>query len=466
MTSIHTLTEERRMFFSDLRFNKHRFIDFLGMMAKHHRHPLSAQIGLFFHGRAADEAYASPGVWESLRTEVRKEARGVPVLMGEEGQEEIGYLYDISDTRDPAREDLRTLLWHYDDMRDGVFLRAQLGKEDKETQAAVMDACRALAEESADEKERSLVALGAAYVTLSRLGLNAEEEAGLPLILTEYNDMDAEKTLTGIQRIAQRILGPVARHIREEARNHEKGNDLSGRTHPSLGDAEESGSDRSRAGDGRRSALERASGTIGSVERSILSAGGAAGISRSFSGDEQDPTASVGGAAEGDRVDAPRPADGVSKVLGRVRRGRSMGGTGATHEGVVSSSVGGLDEILREENRKESERIDNEMWGNPYAEEEEEPEDEVPFVPGAWARMRRRFLQVQRPQEWKRMLKEQEASAYLAQIEKNYQEEYLRICEREEANIPQEELTFLENVQRRNAIGQMVKEFLMEDLQH
>ena len=130
--------------------------------------------------------------------------------------------------------------------------------------------------------------------------------------------------------------------------------------------------------------------------------------------------------------------------------------------------MGGLDEILREKNRQESERIDNEMWGNPYEEEdeEEEPEDEVPFVPGAWARMRRRFFQVQRPHEWKRMLKEQEASAYLAQIEKNYQEKYLRICEREEANIPQEELTFLENVQRRNVIGQMVKEFLMEDLQH
>jgi hypothetical protein len=32
--------------------------------------------------------------------------------------------------------------------------------------------------------------------------------------------------------------------------------------------------------------------------------------------------------------------------------------------------------------------------------------------------------------------------------------------------MPQEEMSFLENVQRRNAIGQMVKEFLMEDLQH
>ena len=115
---------------------------------------------------------------------------------------------------------------------------------------------------------------------------------------------------------------------------------------------------------------------------------------------------------------------------------------------------GGLDEILMEKHREEEE------------EDEEEPEDEVPFVTGEWARMRRRFLQVQRPQEWKRMLEEQEASAYLTQIEEHYQEQYRRMCEREEERIPQEELTFLENVQRRNAIGQMVKEFLMEDLQH
>ena len=64
------------------------------------------------------------------------------------------------------------------------------------------------------------------------------------------------------------------------------------------------------------------------------------------------------------------------------------------------------------------------------------------------------------------MLKEQEASAYLTQIEEHYQEMYRRICEKEEESIPQEELTFPENVQRRNAIGQMVKEFLMEELQH
>ena len=129
---------------------------------------------------------------------------------------------------------------------------------------------------------------------------------------------------------------------------------------------------------------------------------------------------------------------------------------------------GGLDEILR----KKNERIACDMWGNPYPEEDEddedaeEPEDEVPFVPGEWARLRRRFLQRQRPKEWQRMLEEQEASTYLAQIERNYQEEYLRICEKEEEHIPQEELTFLELVQRRNAIGQTVKEFLMEELQH
>ena len=51
MTSIHTLIEERDRFYADLRFNKNRFIDFLGAMAKHYRHPIPAQVGLFFHGR-------------------------------------------------------------------------------------------------------------------------------------------------------------------------------------------------------------------------------------------------------------------------------------------------------------------------------------------------------------------------------------------------------------------------------
>ena len=57
MTSTHTLLEERDRFYSDLRFNKNRFIDFLGAMAKHYRHPIHTQIGLFFHGSAAGVAY-------------------------------------------------------------------------------------------------------------------------------------------------------------------------------------------------------------------------------------------------------------------------------------------------------------------------------------------------------------------------------------------------------------------------
>ena len=221
MTSVHTLIEERDRFYSDLRFNKNRFIDFLGAMAKHYRHPIHTQIGLFFHGSAAGAAYASPATWESLRTGVQERASGVPVLVGVEGKEELHYLYDINDTHDPLRQDLRSLLWHYEEERDGDFLRAQLGAQGKDTRETVIEACRTAAEEYPDEKARELVALGAAYVTLSRLGFDAEEEVGLPLILTEYNDVDAEMALYGIQSVAQLILNPVARHIREEARKVE-----------------------------------------------------------------------------------------------------------------------------------------------------------------------------------------------------------------------------------------------------
>ena len=342
MTSVHTLIEERDRFYSDLRFNKNRFIDFLGAMAKHYRHPIHTQIGLFFHGSAAGAAYASPATWESLRTGVHERARGVPVLVGVEGKEELHYLYDINDTHDPLRQDLRSLLWHYEEERDGDFLRAQLGAQGKDTREAVIEACRTAAEEYPDEKARELVALGAAYVTLSRLGFDAEEKVGLPLILTEYNDVDAEMALYGIQSVAQLILNPVARHIREEARNHAEEHDPAGRTHPSLGDTDESVGDRRGEGVSTGSALGRTSESIddGNVE-GILSTGGTEGVSRSLSGDDTDPAAPMGDAAEGDVTKTHRADDGVPEVLGGFGRGRSVEGSGASDEGVESSPVGG-----------------------------------------------------------------------------------------------------------------------------
>ena len=93
------------------------------------------------------------------------------------------------------RQDLQTLLWRYDEARDGDFLRAQLGAQGKDTREAVIEACRTAAEEYPDEKARELVALGAAYVTLSRLGFDAEEEVGLPLIRfadPRSREMDAD----------------------------------------------------------------------------------------------------------------------------------------------------------------------------------------------------------------------------------------------------------------------------------
>ena len=342
MTTVHRLSEERSRFFSDLRYNKNRFIDFLGAMAKHYRHPISTQVGLFFHGNAASEAYAPAATWAYLNADLRDDARGVPVLSNEAAKDELHYFYDMSDTRDSARQRLEALIWRYDDARDGAFLRAQLGAEGKETAAAVVDTCRTLAESRTDAKEREIVPLGAAYVTLSRLGFDAEDVVGLPLILTEYNDVDAEKTLMEIRAIAQEVLNPVARHIREEARHHAKEHDPAGRTHPSMADAGESVGDRRGEGTGTGSALGRTSGEEGErTVEGVLSSGGGAGISRGLSGDDADPATPVGEAAEGDVTKTHRADDGVPEVLGGFGRGRSVEGSGASDEGVESSPVGG-----------------------------------------------------------------------------------------------------------------------------
>ena len=52
MVTANTLIEERERFLRELRFNKTRFVDFLGAMAPHYKQPLARQIGIFFHATA------------------------------------------------------------------------------------------------------------------------------------------------------------------------------------------------------------------------------------------------------------------------------------------------------------------------------------------------------------------------------------------------------------------------------
>ena len=182
MVTANTLIEERERFLRELRFNKTRLVDFLGAMAPHYKQPLARQIGIFFHAPVDGKSYAEERLWTRLKSEVKDGAAGVPVL-ADDGKSTL-YLYDLADTENAARPELQSLVWHYDEAKDGAAVRALLASEDgrRSTADCIVAACRS--EEKEGDSE--LIALGSAYIALSRLGIDAEAEVGLPLLLAEY----------------------------------------------------------------------------------------------------------------------------------------------------------------------------------------------------------------------------------------------------------------------------------------
>lgn len=227
MVTANTLIEERERFLRELRFNKTRLVDFLGAMAPHYKQPLARQIGIFFHAPVEGKSYAEERLWTRLKSEVKDGAAGVPVL-ADDGKSTL-YLYDLADTENAARPELQSLVWHYDEAKDGAAVRALLASEDgrRSTADCIVAACRS--EEKEGDSE--LIALGSAYIALSRLGIDAEAEVGLPLLLAEYDDVNAEELLENINRTAASVLDPIAKAVRERQREEMRDADRSRMEH-------------------------------------------------------------------------------------------------------------------------------------------------------------------------------------------------------------------------------------------
>ena len=65
--------------------------------------------------------------------------------------------------------------------------------------------------------------MGATYLILERLVMDAEEHIGLSLILAPYENVDAEHLLEDIQRAVMTVLDPLAKEIRaREQRDEER----------------------------------------------------------------------------------------------------------------------------------------------------------------------------------------------------------------------------------------------------
>lgn len=122
MITRNALLAEQEQFFSEIQYNKGRYIDFLDTMARFHKYPLRQQISLYFHAAADGTAYASRDIWERLGTTVKADAVGVPILEGEKGREDVRYIFEARDTLDYKREDIQARFWQYDEDMHGAHI--------------------------------------------------------------------------------------------------------------------------------------------------------------------------------------------------------------------------------------------------------------------------------------------------------------------------------------------------------
>ena len=335
MVTAEALIDERERFFQELRNNKTRFRDFLGAMAAHYRQPIARQVAIFFHAPAAGRAYGEESLWERFGTDLRHDAEGVPVLSADERS--VIRLYERSETQDAGHPLFDQLVWTYDEARDGAALRRVCGAEEGQTAAeAVLAKMSRLREEGYSELEL----LGAGYLALERLGLDAEEHLGLPLILAPYENVDAEQLLSGIQRAARTILDPLAQEVRAHiAQEQEQEQERKENEHDAVygeRDGAADGASEERGGGAR----ESGAGESGDQQ----SDGAVRGDELSVSGRGAD---AAGGAA--DREPAPGVVRGGDGAVAAGGEGDPRTGRDTAHTGTVGSAAEGVSPVLPSE---------------------------------------------------------------------------------------------------------------------
>lgn len=232
MITRNALLAEQEQFFSEIQYNKGRYIDFLDTMARFHKYPLRQQISLYFHAAADGTAYASRDIWERLGTTVKADAVGVPILEGEKGREDVRYIFEARDTLDYNREDIQARFWQYDEDMHGAHI-ARTYPDGATTEDRIAAECKRLAHGSAEMED--LAASTAAYIVLARMRLPAKETYGLKILMSAWPEppYSLEGVLEVANDISNQILSPLGQWIRTEGRER---NDDAGLLHDFVGD--------------------------------------------------------------------------------------------------------------------------------------------------------------------------------------------------------------------------------------
>nr|WP_298595445.1 SNF2-related protein [uncultured Mitsuokella sp.] len=225
MINKNTLRIENHRLLMELQAgNKRRYMDFLATMAKYHKYGVQEQMSLFFHAPASAEAVATAPIWASLKHPIRRDAEGIPILTGRDGESTLAYVYDVGDTTEWKGN--RNVTWKLDQDAHKAYLDQAFPviAEQGELSARVLAKCRSMAEAS-QAQDKELVALSTAYVVLSRMGEDAEEALGIELLMHETSEADgihavAEELqiLEDTNALAKSILNPMGQYVHQKER--------------------------------------------------------------------------------------------------------------------------------------------------------------------------------------------------------------------------------------------------------
>ena len=261
MLSKNALMTEADRFILDMQSNQQRYIDFLSTMGKYHKYGLTQQINLFFHAPAgASGAVATKAIWEKLGRKVADNARPIPIITGSEYQEHVEEVFDVSATEGYQGE---KLTWEYDEAKCKAYMDEHFpGPSNLSMPQRILNFAKNYTSVLPWVEDKELAAQSIAYVIMERLGYDAEGEIGLELMLHDWENVDARKTLATVNEASKMVLSQIGDYIRKEERQNDNGRTdgkrtgISGNAHPlgqggqSEGRADE-GAGRVRPADGQ-----------------------------------------------------------------------------------------------------------------------------------------------------------------------------------------------------------------------
>lgn len=233
MSNLNKLINEHDQFLTNIKNNPNRYMDFLSTMAKFHKYPLMQQINLYFHAPAAAPAVASKHILNDvLHWQLEEDAPIIEILNTTPEGTTIEHVYDIRNTRhykELSEKDIEQIIWKYNHDKHQKIVDKLFPGEGELSQRILDTFTKEINiynEQNGNTiTDPEFLALTSTYITLERLGYNAEEEIGMQFIMHTWQDFNAAMLLDMAKSFATDKLKRIEAYIKTDNLEKEQDNE-------------------------------------------------------------------------------------------------------------------------------------------------------------------------------------------------------------------------------------------------